>query len=154
MHSGKIMQEAKPTRIAAVLSSPRARATAGWAAVAWAAGIALLSHLPEPPAPGPEFPLKDKVGHLLLYAVLGFLSAAAAARPGRRRRTVLAIAVVVAAVYGIVDEVHQSFVPERAFELADIAADVLGGFLGAAILTAARGRGEERGGRCDRREAS
>lgn len=125
---------AKPGRLGALPASRRVRLAAGWAAACWAVGIALLSHLPDPPSPGPDFPLKDKVAHVILYAVLGGLVAVAAADPARRRRTIVAIAVVAAAAYGVVDEVHQSFIEGRAFEAVDMVADAVGGWIGATAL--------------------
>jgi VanZ family protein len=46
---------------------------------------------------------------------------------------VAGIAVAAAIVYGITDEIHQAFVPDRTGNLIDIAYDALGAFLGAAV---------------------
>jgi VanZ family protein len=84
----------------------------------------------------PALPMRagDKLAHALLYAGLGFLVTRAVAGGFGRpvtARTVIA-AVVVSAVYGLSDEIHQLFVPRRAFDWRDLAADVAGGGLGSA----------------------
>jgi VanZ family protein len=135
----------RPTGLGRLLASRRARRAAACGAILWAIGIAVLSHLPEPPDPGPEFPFKDKLAHLVLFAGLGALVAASIAAPGRRRIAILVVAAAVASLYGVLDEVHQSYVQGRTFEFADMGADVLGGWLGAGCLTAVIGRVPEGG---------
>jgi VanZ family protein len=80
--------------------------------------------------------MSDKWAHLLLYSGLGFFFARAEARgvgnpPSLR---VVLIAIGFAAVYGLSDEVHQLFVPQRQFDLKDVAADVTGAGIGAGVL--------------------
>ena len=83
---------------------------------------------------GPEVVGADKVAHFTVYAWLGVLlvrwPAVAALRP-------LGVwsAVAIASLYGISDEVHQSFTPGRAVELADWAADTIGAFVAVAVYT-------------------
>ncbi|MDW7760951.1 MAG: VanZ family protein [Acidobacteriota bacterium] len=80
-----------------------------------------------------EFPLSlpgrhaDKALHILEFAVLGWLLAFGFSRikslsPRNRAAAVL----LTGAVLGILDEVHQSFVPGRHPDLWDIAADIVG----------------------------
>lgn len=82
-----------------------------------------------------NIPGADKAVHFVEYAVLGFLVARALriTAPERPRRRSFAIAAGLAAAYGLTDEVHQLFVPDRAFEWGDLAADAAGAALGAAI---------------------
>ena len=80
-----------------------------------------------PTLPGFSFPQVDKLEHAAYF----FLMAACATRAARfgerwpltRTRVTLLIA---ALIYGTLDEYHQSFVPHRAVEAADVAADVFG----------------------------
>lgn len=77
----------------------------------------------------------DKVAHFVEYGVLGFLLARliANARSGFSRVFLLGLVVILATLYGISDEVHQAFVPGRNASPWDVAADGLGGLIGAVI---------------------
>jgi len=101
--------------------------------VAYCAAIFALSSISE--LPSPPGGLSDKASHALVYSGLGFLLARALS--GGRRRVTLGMAlgaVLAATLYGLTDETHQYFVPNRRFDLADLRAD----FLGASAGTAAR----------------
>lgn len=80
--------------------------------------------------------ISDKVGHAVLYAGLGFLLARALSGGGHGRLSIgLSLAaIVLAGVYGLSDEAHQLFVPNRQFDLKDLAADLGGATLGTAGL--------------------
>lgn len=41
------------------------------------------------------------------------------------------LAVIITLLYGISDEIHQSFVPNRTYDIHDIVADGIGGLAGA-----------------------
>jgi VanZ family protein len=87
-----------------------------------------------PPLPGG---ISDKSGHSIGYALLGafLLRALAGGRlAGVTWRRAVA-AVLLAALYGVSDEFHQSFVPGRSPDVHDVAADGLGA-LGAAAVGA------------------
>jgi VanZ family protein len=105
-------------------------------ALLYMAGIFIVSSIPDlGPLPGG---VSDKSGHTLAYAGLGALLLFALAR-GRPERVTLgraAIAVALASAYGVTDEWHQSFVPGRSAEVADVLADVLGAALGVALAAA------------------
>ena len=77
----------------------------------------------------------DKLLHLVAYAVLGFLFARAygASRLRGKVALVLFLAIVSASLYGILDETHQYFVPQRRADLLDVGADVLGSIVGVYI---------------------
>ena len=51
----------------------------------------------------------------------------------------------IAALYGVVDELHQSFVPGRVCSLADLMSDALGAALAVAILRGASGAAPQSG---------
>lgn len=117
-----------------------------WApVVAYMALIFGLSAMSNPPAP-PQ--VSDKTEHFAAYAGLALVTLRAVA--GGRLRSVrwsaVVIAWTIAATYGVSDEFHQSFVPGRTPDIADVAADALGAavaLLGAfGIIWGFRGRSD------------
>ena len=86
-----------------------------------------------PRAPGLSQELTSIAGHFTVYGVLAVLVwwALGLARlsPGRR----LALAFLVAILYGLSDEWHQSYVPGRDASLFDIVIDAIGAGTGLAI---------------------
>ncbi len=108
----------------------RRRLFAAWAAaLAWAALIFILSAqstLPDLTGGLPE--IQDIAGHLAAYAGLAFwLALALRLTPGVRRPWLTAF--LLALLYGLLDEFHQSFVPNRHPDLFDIATDAVGAAL-------------------------
>lgn len=95
-------------------------------AVGWMAVIYQLSALPGSDLPGRY----STLAHFVSYAVLGalVLLALGSRRPAGER---VAIAVVVASLYAMTDEFHQSFVPMRTPDVADWGIDTLGAWFGA-----------------------
>jgi VanZ family protein len=83
-------------------------------------------------------PLADWITHGSAYLVLAALLARALSDGFRarlsRRRALLAFAL--AALYGVSDEWHQSFVPGREATLDDVAKDAAGAALGALLASA------------------
>ena len=90
----------------------------------------------------PQFQLAvQKFGHATEYAILAFLVYRALRRGHQlplRRAAILAA--LIAALYGVSDEWHQSFVPGRACLLSDMAIDATGGLLAATALYAHESR--------------
>lgn len=78
-------------------------------------------------------PLRDKGVHFLEYGALGLFIAHAVTTtwPGRAIGSV--VAVLITASLGLLDELHQAFVPGRTSDLIDLLADVLGAIAMAAI---------------------
>lgn len=70
-----------------------------------------------------------KVGHVVVFSILGVLTAHAMDRSRLSRRTWWAVVFV--ALYAIVDELHQSFVPGRTPMLMDVVIDSVSGLAGA-----------------------
>lgn len=102
--------------------------------LAWAALIFVLSSFPNPPgATGGEW--RYNLAHMAEYGVLGALAVLTlrAYRPGWPALAVGAMAWAVAVLYGMSDEFHQSFVPNRDANWLDVGFDALGAALGAAI---------------------
>jgi hypothetical protein len=83
------------------------------------------------------FPDFDKVLHITGYSVFGGLSAHALSTTPLGRTTaprwdkIFLYAVVIGVLYGASDEFHQSFVPTRTAEIADLVADSIGVTIGA-----------------------
>ncbi|MGH7482673.1 MAG: VanZ family protein [Longimicrobiales bacterium] len=107
-------------------------------ALLWAGFVLALGSLSNVSLPATDLPL-DKVAHLALYGVFGALLAAGWVRmerwPGAGWLMLLGVLVAIA------DEAHQSGVPGRTSELADLAVDAAG--LGLAFYAVARLRGSE-----------
>ncbi|MCM8813211.1 MAG: VanZ family protein [Candidatus Omnitrophica bacterium] len=104
-----------------------------WLPVAgWSGLIFFLSHQS---LSAPQFNVffsLDKLAHLGVYGIWGFLFARAvdkAGPPSWRARTAFVVAAA-ALLYGISDEFHQAFIPHRTPSAADVAMDVLGAFAG------------------------
>jgi VanZ family protein len=114
-----------------------------FALLVWAGIIFLLSSFPDPPGPrGPEW--QSYAAHTVEYAVFGFLAAGlvAAVRPSAPTWRVALVAWLLAVLYGLSDEFHQSFVPGRHASLVDVAFDALGAGIGVGFgIVALRFRG-------------
>lgn len=93
-------------------------------AVAMLAGIFLLSHQPSLDILPPLFPMQDKVFHIVEYFLLGIsLLLNRDLCPGGRG---VLFAIAAGALWGALDEIHQSFIPGRDCSLADFCADIIG----------------------------
>lgn len=91
----------------------------------------------------------DKVKHVIAYAVLGTLIwRALGDKYNKWRRVWLAVAISTA--YGMTDEFHQRFVPNRCCDIFDLTADMLGSLI--ATVTLCIG-GTQLGRRKQRRES-
>jgi VanZ family protein len=67
--------------------------------------------------------------HVVAYGSLAALALAALAPPESWHASQVATAVLIAGCYGVVDEIHQHFVPGRTCSAADAITDVVGGSL-------------------------
>lgn len=78
------------------------------------------------------FPGQDKLFHLVVFGILGFLlmGSLQSSPDGYRQRQIWLVTLVVM-LYGISDEFHQHFVPGRSVDVYDVLADAVGGLLGA-----------------------
>lgn len=108
-------------------------------ALLWALIVFLQSHNP---APSGADLAPDYIMHFLAYAILclaliyGFSGGVKRLWSGELELRYLYFAFLLAAVYGLADEFHQSFIPGRNPSWADVTADGLGG-LAAAVLAGA-----------------
>ena len=88
----------------------------------------------------PEIPLAetitfaDKIVHFAVFGVLAFLVYLLASEYLLRPRWRWLTAVVVTALWGVIDEIHQAFVPGRFADVVDAAADLTGALLIASII--------------------
>ena len=91
-----------------------------------------MSSLSLPPSVPEAFPFRDKGIHFVEYAVLGLLVGFATRRswPGAGALRTQLLALVICAGWGVLDELHQAFVPGRASDLRDGVADILGASVG------------------------
>ena len=93
--------------------------------ILYASFIFYLSSLPTIQAPLivaiPSF-----LKHVAEYSVFGFLLLASLRASNYDGKEALILAVVVASLYGVTDEIHQYFVPGRFFSYTDMLADFLG----------------------------
>jgi len=107
------------------------------ASICWMGVIYYLSSQPGRDMPM-LFPGQDKLMHLVIFGILGFLTTGAvrAARQGYRARPFW-IVVALVTLYGIADELHQLFVPGRSADIFDVLADSVGGLLGAGLMVQA-----------------
>ncbi len=71
----------------------------------------------------------DKIVHALIYIPLAVLIYFALKKSGIKKNVFL-LAVILTALYGISDEYHQRYVPNRFASIGDIIADSVGAVLG------------------------
>ena len=85
------------------------------------------------PAQTPTLTGLDKIAHVGAYALLAWLAARAFATLALKPSAgwVPWAAALFAALYGLSDELHQSFVPGRSAEAWDLVADTIGAAIGA-----------------------
>lgn len=107
-------------------------------ALLYAAAIFILSSMPTIPMPPQyyELPSPDKLSHTALYFGLGILlclSFRNATNPKISKRTIM-LSFIIGTIYGVLDEVHQAFVPGRTASLIDVAFNILGILIAIAIF--------------------
>jgi VanZ family protein len=106
----------------------------------WAALILILTSIPGSHIPELPFRNFDKVVHLTIYGILGWLTARAWLN-GSRATSMVLLALLCISVFGALDEWHQQFIPQRSMDLLDWAADITGATAGIVLaLTLGRRR--------------
>jgi len=100
-----------------------------------------LSSIPHP-FPLERVPFQDKGAHFVEYGVLAALMAHAfnGAWPAMRGWSLFALAWSATVFWGLLDEIHQAYVPGRLSDAVDLLADALGGFVGVLAYIAFRAR--------------
>lgn len=95
----------------------------------------VLTSLPSTKLPDPK--INDKIEHYLAFAILAVLLSMAFHFQEKIKllyKWPFLSTVLLIAVYGLLDEVHQLYVPGRYCDIYDWVADVLGGLMGVGIV--------------------
>lgn len=98
--------------------------------------IFLISSLSDPPAPDFKLEWGDKINHAGAFGLMMLLVFRAVRWMfyGRSMRVQLWIALLYCALYGITDELHQMYVPNRHGDPFDLLADIVGASLGVLFI--------------------
>lgn len=101
-------------------------------AIILAAAIFVMSNLPNPPQPDLGMELGDKILHFMTYTVLSVfvMIGLYGGRSKVVEKKMIILGIVITALYGLSDEIHQAFVPNRMAEFWDWFADALGAIAG------------------------
>lgn len=81
---------------------------------------------------GPDVDILSPLAHFTEYAILSFLLVNALWQHMPLKKACL-VAIACASIYGITDEFHQYFIPERMSDPVDWVVDTLGAALGSAV---------------------
>ena len=78
----------------------------------------------------------DKIAHMVLYAVFGFLLYLTLKNSSNiaLRNYAFIFAIIIGTAYGVSDEFHQSFVPGRTASISDLLADSIGVTIAQALV--------------------
>jgi len=99
--------------------------------LSYATIIFILSSIPQPPSYVEETGF-DKIQHVIEYSILGFFVLGSFAN--RNNVKIILLVIIICSIYGIVDEIHQFFVPGRYFSVLDMVANSVGVVIGILIL--------------------
>lgn len=116
--------------------SPKVRVTVSWVAASGCfAFVWVLSSLSPSELPDITGRIWDKAGHLSAFFVVGLVlcNAVRTSWPDCAGARALAVAAIGAAAWGLLDEMHQAFVPGRSPDLLDFIADAIGSALGSGV---------------------
>jgi Predicted integral membrane protein len=85
--------------------------------------------------PKVDIPNIDKLFHFVEYFILGVILVRAFANTSVKTsfNMILLLSVLIASVYGLLDEFHQRFVSGRSPEIFDLISDIIGALLGALL---------------------
>jgi VanZ family protein len=89
-----------------------------------------------PQSPGIPSELTAAAGHLIAYAILAVLLARALEHHILSTARRFGSAWLLSVMYGVTDEIHQSFVPGRNPTVADVAIDAAGAAIGLSLMYA------------------
>ena len=104
-------------------------------ALVWMLAIFVMSsrsQVPQPP--GLSIQLVAIAGHFAAYGLLAILVAFAVPQCVRQFASRAAVAFIVTVLYGVSDELHQSFVSGRHASVGDVVVDALGALTGIGVL--------------------
>jgi VanZ family protein len=97
-------------------------------AILWAIAIFIESSLSNLKTPSLGIDFSDKLAHAFVFGILGWLTTRAFeySRSDTLRARAILISIIVGSVYGMLDELHQYFVPGRQCDVLDWLADIIG----------------------------
>lgn len=104
-----------------------------WTPVAlWMAIIYFSSSISGEDIPQIDIPNIDKLFHFIEYFILGALLVRAFANSSDKVnfKVILFLSLLIALIYGVLDEFHQRFVSGRSPEIFDIFSDIIGSLFG------------------------
>lgn len=93
-----------------------------------ALGIFLFSSIPGSESTGTQIKILPILYHFIAFTIFGFLLFSSIKQEPTKKH--LFIAIAIATLYGILDEVHQIFVPLRDPTIKDVATDFIGILIG------------------------
>ena len=95
----------------------------------------------------PSFKFMDKMLHFVAYGVMGilFYRAYLTLRIRNQQQLLVFLSIVSASLYGVSDEIHQYFVPDRHAAFSDVIADILGAVCGVFLYHVWMGRKQATG---------
>lgn len=101
----------------------------------WMSLIYYSSSIPGEDMPKIDIPNIDKLFHFVEYFILGALLVRAFANSSDKAnfKLILLLSILIASVYGILDEFHQRFISGRSPEIFDIFSDIIGSLSGALL---------------------
>jgi VanZ family protein len=114
----------------------------------WGLVIFVTSSIPSTSLPKIDFLGSDKVAHTMIFFLFAGLTHRAIRFQVKYPLLAtyhLTFCVIITAVYGVVDELHQYFVPGREVSMFDLLADLLGAALYVAIASV-KAFGSRKGG--------
>lgn len=112
-----------------------AKRRAWWMVVVWVAFVEVLTSLPGSALPSVSVPFRiDWVAHFCLYGMLGLLLARAARESLWPWQRLVLVALAISA-FGVLDELHQLFIPGRSAEVGDWLMDTAGSATGIVAFT-------------------
>jgi len=82
-----------------------------------------------------DIPNIDKLFHFVEYFILGALLFRAFANSSGKAnfKLMLIFSILIAALYGVLDEFHQRFIPGRTQDIFDVFSDIIGSLSGALL---------------------
>jgi VanZ family protein len=102
-------------------------------ALCWAILILTVSSIPHLPPLTEKIKIGDKIAHFLEYFIFGLLVAHMFRKMNKSILRILLLTSIIGTIYGILDELHQLFIPGRTTDPLDMTADALGAILASLI---------------------
>ena len=81
-----------------------------------------------------------RIAHVFEFAILAILISRAQIKENDNNSISVPRITIFATSYGIFDELHQSWIPERAFQLLDLGLDILGVLIGLSLFALYKSR--------------